>query len=129
MLQILTLFESVVKRAFLASNFTTTGELLGTCNQSGPASHDYSDPRSVAVLPWVPHTIAAVALRLFELDASIIYIPHEKPGPADEGKDDRLYTVSFLLVSHSLSHMHAHIYKLLYTCACLHTKENILVSP
>ncbi|KAF3451430.1 hypothetical protein FNV43_RR07525 [Rhamnella rubrinervis] len=88
-LQISTLFESVMKRDFLSSNFAATEELLGSCSQSGGATHDYSNPGSVTVLPWIPHTIAAVALRLFELDASIIYVPHAKPDPAEakEGKE------------------------------------------
>ncbi|XP_048323256.2 homeobox-DDT domain protein RLT1 isoform X1 [Ziziphus jujuba] len=90
LLQIFTLFESVMKRDFLLSNFASTGELLGSCSQPGAAAHDYSDPGSVTVLPWLPHTIAAVALRLFELDASIIYVPHAKPEPV-EAKEVKEY--------------------------------------
>ncbi|GMN50733.1 hypothetical protein TIFTF001_019878 [Ficus carica] len=84
LLQILTLFESVVKRDFLSSNYSATEELLGSSNQSGIALHDYSDPASVPVLPWIPQTIAAVALRLFDLDASIAYVPEEKPEPTED---------------------------------------------
>lgn len=83
-----------MKRDFLSSNFAATEELLGSCSQSGAAVHDYSNPGSVTVLPWIPHTIAAVALRLFELDASIIYVPHAKPDPA-EAKEVKEYIVSF----------------------------------
>lgn len=89
-----TLFECVIKRDFLSSNFAATEELLGSCSQPGAATHDYSDPGSVTVLPWIPHTIAAVALRLFELDASIIYVPHAKLEPV-EAKEVKEYMVSF----------------------------------
>ncbi|XP_059439894.1 homeobox-DDT domain protein RLT1 isoform X2 [Corylus avellana] len=84
LLQILTLFERVLKRDLLSSNFATTEALLGSCTQSGSAFHDFADPKSVALLPWIPQTTAAVALRLFELDASIIYLKPEKPEPCEE---------------------------------------------
>jgi hypothetical protein len=82
--QISTLFERVLKRDLLSSNFATTEALLGSCTQSGSAFHDFADPKSVALLPWIPQTTAAVALRLFELDASIIYSKQEKPEPYEE---------------------------------------------
>lgn len=82
-----------MKRDFLSSNFAATDELLGSCNQSGDALHDYSDPGSVPILPWIPHTGSAVALRLFELDASITYRPEEKPEPTED-KEFREYIVS-----------------------------------
>ncbi|KAJ6416644.1 hypothetical protein OIU84_002500 [Salix udensis] len=63
LLQILTVFESAIKR-----------ESLGL----------------VSVLPWMPKTTAAVALRLFELDASIIYVKEEKPEPSAD-KPVKLY--------------------------------------
>ena len=93
LLQILTLFERVLKRDFLSSNFATTEELLGSCTQSGSSLHDFSDPRSVPVLPWIPQTMTAVALRLFELDASVIYLKQEKPEPFED-KEVREYIVS-----------------------------------
>lgn len=95
MFQILTLFESVIKRDFLSSNYSTTEELLGSSNQSGTSLHNNSDPASVPVLPWIPQTIAAVALRLFDLDASIAYVPEEKTEPIED-KDKELgeYIVS-----------------------------------
>jgi len=97
----LTLFESVVRRDFLSSNYSATEELLGSSNPSGIALHDYSDPASVPVLPWIPQTIAAVALRLFDLDAAIAYVPEEKPEPTED-KELREYIVS-LTLSLSLS--------------------------
>ena len=93
LLQILTLFERVLKRDSLSSNFATTEELLGSCTQSGSSLHDFSDPRSVPVLPWIPQTMTAVALRLFELDASVIYLKQEKPEPFED-KEVREYIVS-----------------------------------
>jgi len=90
----LTLFERVLKRDFLSSNFATTEELLGSCTQSGSSLHDFSDPRSIPVLPWIPQTLTAVALRLFELDASIIYLKQEKPEPFED-KEVKEYIVSF----------------------------------
>ena len=92
-----------MKRDFLSSNFGATDELLGSCNQSGNASRDYSDPGSVPVLPWIPHTGSAVALRLFELDASITYLPEEKAEPAEDNEFGD-YIVSILFhISLSLS--------------------------
>ncbi|PON60635.1 Octamer-binding transcription factor [Trema orientale] len=84
LLQILTLFESVMKRDFLLSNFASTDELLGSCNQSDNRLRDYSGPGSVSILPWIPLTSSAVALRLYEFDASITYLPEEKPEPTDD---------------------------------------------
>ncbi|XP_010260331.1 PREDICTED: homeobox-DDT domain protein RLT2 isoform X2 [Nelumbo nucifera] len=83
LLQILTLLEGAIRRDYLSSNFETTKELLGSFTQSGSAV-DSSPPESVAVLPWVPSTTAAVVLRLMEFDASISYILHEK---AESSKD------------------------------------------
>ncbi|XP_075664015.1 homeobox-DDT domain protein RLT1 isoform X2 [Castanea sativa] len=90
LLQILTLLERVLKRDFLSSNFAMTEELLGSCTQSGSSLHDFSDPRSIPVLPWIPQTMTAVALRLFELDASVIYLKQEKPEPFED-KEVREY--------------------------------------
>ncbi|KAF5474449.1 hypothetical protein F2P56_006347 [Juglans regia] len=84
LLQILTLFERVLKQDFLSSKFATTEALLGFSTQSGSALHDFADPKSVPLLPWVPQTTAAVALRLFELDASIIYAKQAKPDPCED---------------------------------------------
>ncbi|KAL5839479.1 hypothetical protein ACOSQ4_012087 [Xanthoceras sorbifolium] len=79
LLQILTLLESGVKRHYLSSNFETTKELLGISNVS-------ADPASVSILPWIPKTTAAVAVRLLELDASIMYIKPEKVEPSEDSE-------------------------------------------
>ncbi|KAJ4981059.1 hypothetical protein NE237_031896 [Protea cynaroides] len=79
LLQLLTLLEGCIKQDCLSSNFETTKELLASCT-SAVCSVDYfsSFPGSIAVLPWVPQTTAAVALRLMEIDSSISYIMHQK---------------------------------------------------
>ncbi|KAI3710229.1 hypothetical protein L2E82_40005 [Cichorium intybus] len=86
LLQILTWFESVIKRDHLSLDFETTEELLGT---SGVPEKAVSGTGTVPVLPWVPQTTAAVTLRLLELDASISYSPEQKAqlNMADESND------------------------------------------
>ncbi|CAL8146684.1 unnamed protein product [Prunus armeniaca] len=81
LLQILTLLETAVKRDFLSSNFAATEELLGTGKQSEVFVPDFLDSGSVPLLPWIPHTTAAVALRLHEMDSSITHIQLEKAEP------------------------------------------------
>jgi len=88
-LQILTLFERALRRDFLSSNFSTTDELLGSSSMSEAST----DPESVAVLPWVPLTTAALSLRLFEMDSSISYVKPERLEPSEE-KEAREYIVS-----------------------------------
>ncbi|TKY59218.1 Homeobox protein EgHBX4 [Spatholobus suberectus] len=90
LLQILTLLERALKRDFLSSTFSTTGEQLGLNTMSESAAQTSTDPESVTVLPWVPLTTSAMSLRLFEFDASIVYVLHEKPEPCEE-KEDREY--------------------------------------
>ncbi|XP_014508807.1 homeobox-DDT domain protein RLT1 isoform X2 [Vigna radiata var. radiata] len=90
LLQILALLERALKRDFLSSTFSTTGEQLGLNTVSESAAQTSADPESVAVLPWVPLTTSAVSLRLFEFDESIVYVLHEKPEPREE-KEDRQY--------------------------------------
>ncbi|KAK7246453.1 hypothetical protein RIF29_41321 [Crotalaria pallida] len=90
LLQILTLFERALRRDFLSSNFATTDELLGLSSLSECAAHTSTDPESVAVLPWIPQTTAALSLRLFEIDSSISYVKPAKPEPREE-KESREY--------------------------------------
>ncbi|KAG6777081.1 hypothetical protein POTOM_016883 [Populus tomentosa] len=93
-LQRLTVFESAIKRERLSSNFETTKELLGPSASSGSAARDSASLGSVSLLPWMPKTSAAVALRLFELDASIIYVKNEKPEPSTD-KSVKVYMGSY----------------------------------
>ncbi|XP_074582815.1 homeobox-DDT domain protein RLT2-like isoform X2 [Curcuma longa] len=74
--QVLTLLEYAVKPNFLSSNFRTTAELLSS--SQGVASTISSQSGAVTVLPWVPDTSAAVALRLLDLDFSISYMLNQK---------------------------------------------------
>ncbi|KAJ4830577.1 hypothetical protein Tsubulata_017033 [Turnera subulata] len=84
LLQILTAFESGITRDWLSSNFEKTKELLGSSTLSGFTTHDSPGLISVSVLPWIPKTTGAVALRLFELDGSVTYIPQQKIEPSEE---------------------------------------------
>ncbi|MCD9641238.1 hypothetical protein HAX54_027327 [Datura stramonium] len=77
LLQILTLLEGAIKREYLISSYETTNELLGAVSNS--------NLDGMAVLPWVPHTTSAVALRLMEFDCSLCYTQQQK---ADSLKDD-----------------------------------------
>nr|KYP42015.1 Homeobox protein EgHBX4 [Cajanus cajan] len=91
LLQIFTLLERALKRNFLSSTFSTTGEQLGLNSMSKSVAQTSTDPESIVVLPWVPLTTSAVSLRLFEFDASIVYVLRERPEPCEK-KDDREYT-------------------------------------
>lgn len=69
------MFEGSVLRDFLSPRFETTSELLGNVDVL----------KAVPVLPWVPKTTAAVALRLMVLDSAIYYTLQQK---ADFEKDE-----------------------------------------
>ncbi|KAJ0971612.1 hypothetical protein J5N97_019571 [Dioscorea zingiberensis] len=77
--QVLTLLEASIKHDYLSSSFETTKELLsGVAGLA--ADHSASLSGTAPVLPWVPDTTAAVALRLFDLDASVSYMLEQKLG-------------------------------------------------
>ncbi|RDX93815.1 Homeobox-DDT domain protein RLT2, partial [Mucuna pruriens] len=78
LLQILTALEGAIKREYLDSKYETTGELLGMLSYSGCPTNDSIDVERIPVLPWVPYTSAAVALRLLQLDACIFYTSQQK---------------------------------------------------
>ncbi|XP_012449710.1 homeobox-DDT domain protein RLT1 isoform X1 [Gossypium raimondii] len=77
LLKLLTQLESAIKRDYLSSNFETTRELLGSSFQSE------NDSSTDSVLPWIPQITPAVALRLLELDSSIMYVKQEKVEPPE----------------------------------------------
>ncbi|KAF8031177.1 hypothetical protein BT93_D0397 [Corymbia citriodora subsp. variegata] len=81
LLQMVTLFEGAVKREYLSADFELSKELLGLVRNTGDES---KSSEAVSVLPWIPQTTAAVALRLFELDSSITYVKQEKSDPGDD---------------------------------------------
>ncbi|KAK3184068.1 hypothetical protein Dsin_031354 [Dipteronia sinensis] len=85
--QILTQLESVIKRESLSTSFETTNELLDTYNMPASLAKDSFNSQLVSILPWVPQTTAAVALRLLELDASISYMPDQHV-ESQKGKED-----------------------------------------
>ncbi|KAH7686073.1 WHIM1 domain-containing protein [Dioscorea alata] len=77
--QVLTLLEAAIIHDCLSSSFETTKELLsGVPSLAAKNSASLSGP--APVLPWVPDTTAAVALRLLDLDASIAYMVEQKLG-------------------------------------------------
>ena len=96
--QILTLLEGAIKKDFLSSNFETTNELLGYCKRTESAANLSLNPEMIAVLPWIPQTSSAVALRLMELDASISYMLHQKVDCyKDKGAGDFFVSIFFIL--------------------------------
>ncbi|XP_048328593.1 homeobox-DDT domain protein RLT2 isoform X2 [Ziziphus jujuba] len=78
LLQVLTVLEGAVKRDYLSSNFETTNELLDSSNPVRFAATNSTLSKSVTILPWIPLTTAAVALRLMEFDAAISYTLQQK---------------------------------------------------
>ncbi|GAB2274768.1 hypothetical protein Dimus_009541 [Dionaea muscipula] len=77
-LQVLSLLEGAVKRDFLSSEFQTTDELLALSKTPGSGTSFSFDFGAATVLPWVPQTTAAVALRLMELDSAVSYLLDQK---------------------------------------------------
>lgn len=86
LLQVLTLLEGAIKKDYLSSNFETTKELLSSNTSEGNLTENSATVVTTPVLPWIPHTTAAVGLRLSELDLSISYEQHQKV-ELDEGED------------------------------------------
>ncbi|CAN7093885.1 unnamed protein product [Brassica rapa subsp. narinosa] len=80
--QVLTYLESAIKKESLSSNFLSAKELLGAAGAD--------DQGSVDVFPWIPKTVSAVALRLSDLDASIVYVKPEKPEPVPEDENEQI---------------------------------------
>lgn len=70
--QSLTVLENAIKPDCLCSDFVTTDELLSSEVDLASNTATVSEP--VAVIPWIPETTAAVALRLLDLDCSIPYM-------------------------------------------------------
>ena len=96
-MQMLTMLEGAVKRDHLSSNFETTTELLNSntqdTNQNSVARSGSAG--SATVLPWVPDTTAAVALRLLDLDSSISYTFHPKVA-SNKDREAGDFTVSHI---------------------------------
>lgn len=89
-----------MKREYLASDYETTSELLGSVCSSKCHPNDIIGGERIPVLPWVPSTTAAVTLRLMELDACIFYTSQQK---LESEKDKQigivLVSVSVILLS------------------------------
>jgi hypothetical protein len=91
----LTALEGAIKREYLASDYETTNELLGSVCSSGCLPNDIIGGEKIPVLPWVPFTTAAVALRLMDLDACIFYTSQQKQETKKDSKTG-IVVVSFL---------------------------------
>jgi hypothetical protein len=73
----LTLLEGAIRRDYLSSDFETSNELLNSKTQDMPSQSPFG-LSGISVLPWVPDTIAAVTLRMLDLDYAVSYIKNEK---------------------------------------------------
>ncbi|GLJ54616.1 hypothetical protein SUGI_1173340 [Cryptomeria japonica] len=78
LLQIITQLEGAVNRDWLSSTFETTKELLDFISGDTGLEENNLHLSEVPVLPWIPHTTAAVALRLMALDHSLSYSLDQK---------------------------------------------------
>lgn len=85
----------------MSSNFQTTAELLASGNAVGYVVNDASNFGTVTMLPWIPQTTFAVALRLMELDSAVSYLPDQKA----KDTEPRHFLVS-ILVDMQLSFVH-----------------------
>ncbi|KAG5226338.1 homeobox-DDT domain protein [Salix suchowensis] len=72
------LLQSAMKRDYMSSDYETSSELLRSSGPSGCAAYGSFNTVTVPVLPWLPQTTAALALRVIEFDASISYMLHQK---------------------------------------------------
>ncbi|XP_043687472.1 homeobox-DDT domain protein RLT2-like [Telopea speciosissima] len=100
LLQILTLLESAIKRNFLSSNFESTKELLASSTSAEYAVDDFLPVHgSVAVLPLLPETTAAVALRVMDIDSSISYITNKAEYQKDTEAGEVIVSFCFSILN------------------------------
>ena len=69
--------ESSIHREWLSPSYETAEELL-EITKGNNASMANSETRLPSILPWIPQTTAAVALRLMTMDAAIYYSHEQK---------------------------------------------------
>ncbi|KAI4341103.1 hypothetical protein MLD38_025869 [Melastoma candidum] len=86
LLQALTLLESAIQRDYLSLTFETTNELLRIPTSPSTSPGFLANFEDVPILPWIPKTTAAVALRVLQLDSAITYSPNQE---LDDMADDR----------------------------------------
>lgn len=84
----------------MSSNFETTRELLSPSILSGGVGDDSTNLETVPVLPWIPKTTAAVALRLIEFDAAISYTLKQR-AETHKGAGECMVSTSFYTVNKS----------------------------
>ncbi|KAL8151093.1 hypothetical protein V2J09_020901 [Rumex salicifolius] len=101
LLQAVTTLEGAIKKDFLSPKYQTTNELLASSNSLKLKHAPFLTLRDVPVLPWIPQTTAAVALRLMELDSAISYTSHQKEEfkKEAEARDELSYIQSKFIIS------------------------------
>lgn len=72
------MLENAIKREHLFSEFETTDELLDSSSPGRFTATNSNCLTTITMLPWVPLTTAAVALRVLEFDAAIFYVLQQK---------------------------------------------------
>lgn len=98
----MTLLESSIRRDYLSSKFETTSEVLSPSNLSGHHVDYSSNLEAVPVLPWIPKTTAAVALRLMEFNAAISYtLTQGAETKRDRGAEEFMVSTAFCIVINS----------------------------
>ncbi|PON44449.1 Octamer-binding transcription factor [Parasponia andersonii] len=104
LLQVLTLLESAIKREHLFSEFETTYELLDSWSTRRYNATSSTPLVTITVLPWVPLTTAAVALRVMEFDAALFYVLQQKlESQKDRGSGNVIKLSSkYAFMKHSL---------------------------
>ena len=78
LLQLMMELESAIHREWLSPLYETAEELLEITTNGNNASIADSGTTLPSVLPWIPQTTAAVALRLLIMDAAIYYSHEQK---------------------------------------------------
>lgn len=89
------MLEGAIKRDYLSADFETTTEWLNSSSQDAATQSSNAHSASASVLPWIPDTTAAVALRLLDLDSAIAYTNNPKAGSNKE-QESRDFTVSLI---------------------------------
>ncbi|XP_062105928.1 homeobox-DDT domain protein RLT2 isoform X2 [Humulus lupulus] len=103
LLQVHTLLESAIKREHLFSEFETTYELLDSLNPRRCVAPNSTCFETITVLPWVPLTTAAVALRIMEFDAAIFYIMQQKlDSQKDRGSGNVILSAKYAFMQNPL---------------------------
>lgn len=107
LLQITTQLEGAVNRDWLSSNFETTKELLGVISPETGVNESNFVSGEVPLLPWIPHTTAAVALRLMVFDYSLAYSLDQKPENQTVNEYEDINNMQSNVASRTVQHLEA----------------------